>query len=76
MTTTSMLHDRHRLLGRLVRDTASGRTGVLRAVDPDGDAPKPVAWLIPEGGGIEWTTPLRAIEPVTAPTPDRPRRGR
>ncbi|WP_243762187.1 hypothetical protein [Streptomyces sp. Tu 3180] len=71
-----MLHERHRLLGRLVRDTVSGRTGVLRAVAPDGDAPKPVAWLIPRGGGIEWTTPLRAIEPVTAPAPDRPCRGR
>ncbi|MEW2079946.1 hypothetical protein AB0941_41605 [Streptomyces sp. NPDC013433] len=71
MTTTGMQHEKHRLLGRLVRDTATGRTGVLRAVAPDGDAPTPVAWLIPAGGGIEWTTPVGAIEPVTVPTPDR-----
>ncbi|MFI8194117.1 hypothetical protein ACIF8T_36165 [Streptomyces sp. NPDC085946] len=76
MTTASMLHDRHRLLGHLASGTVSGRTGVLRGVAPEGDAPKPVAWLLPAGGGIEWTTPIRAIEPVTAPTPDRPRRGR
>ncbi|CAM5651550.1 hypothetical protein [Streptomyces griseomycini] len=77
MTAMSMLHDRHRLIGRLVRGTVSGRTGVPRAVATDGDTPKPVAWLIPEGGGTEWTTPLRAIEPVTVPTPSRPpRRGR
>ncbi|CAL9334044.1 hypothetical protein SUDANB146_06374 [Streptomyces sp. enrichment culture] len=72
MTTTSMLHTRHRLIGHLVYDTVSARSGVLRAVAPDGDAPKPVAWLIPVGGGIEWTTPVRAIEPVTAPTQSRP----
>jgi hypothetical protein len=67
-----MLHETHRLIGRLVRDTISGRTGVLRAVTPDGDAPKPVAWLIPAQGGIEWTTPVQVIEPVTAPTPYQP----
>ncbi|MET7814220.1 hypothetical protein ABZT26_25655 [Streptomyces sp. NPDC005395] len=77
MTTTSMLHETHRLIGRLVCDTESGRTGVLRAIAPDGNAPKPVAWLSPEGGGTEWTTSLRSVEPVTAPTPSRSsRRGR
>ncbi|MFH8803924.1 hypothetical protein ACH4F6_30735 [Streptomyces sp. NPDC017936] len=38
-----VLHEKRRLIDRLVRDTVSGRTGVLRAVAPDGDAPKPVA---------------------------------
>ncbi|MER6847034.1 hypothetical protein AB0A81_26500 [Streptomyces flaveolus] len=64
-----MLHHTHPLLGRPVLDTASGRTGVLQAIAPDGDTPQPVAWLRPEGGGTEWTTSLRAIEPVTAPDP-------
>jgi hypothetical protein len=32
----------------------------------------PAAWLLPAGGGIERTTPVRAIEPVTVPTPGRP----
>ncbi|MEU8653645.1 hypothetical protein [Streptomyces sp. NPDC048737] len=69
MTATGMLHERPRLIGRLVRDAVSGRTGVLRAVAPDGDAAQPVAWLMSAGSGIEWTTPLRAIQPVT---PGRP----
>ncbi|MER7485168.1 hypothetical protein ABTY20_04390 [Streptomyces sp. NPDC126497] len=72
MTTTGMLHDEHRLLGRLVRGTASGRTGILQAIAPDVGTDAPVAWLRPSGGGIEWTTQTRAIEPVTVPTPDRP----
>lgn len=29
------------------------------------------ARLIPAGGGVEWTTPVRAIEPVAAPAPSR-----
>ncbi|MFC8442104.1 hypothetical protein ACFUJT_28555 [Streptomyces griseoincarnatus] len=41
----SMLHEPHRLIGRLVRDTVSGRIGVLRAIAPDGDMPEPAAWL-------------------------------
>ncbi|MEU7384705.1 MULTISPECIES: hypothetical protein [unclassified Streptomyces] len=77
MTTTSRLHERHQLIGRRARDPVSGRTGVLRAIVPDDDAPRPAAWPIPAGGGIEWTTSVRVIEPVTAPTPRRPaRRGR
>ncbi|MFC8424690.1 hypothetical protein ACFUN7_28130 [Streptomyces sp. NPDC057236] len=35
MTTTGVLHERHRLIGRLVRDTAAGRTGILQAIAPD-----------------------------------------
>ncbi|MGW4149292.1 hypothetical protein [Streptomyces albogriseolus] len=69
MNATSMLHQRHRLIGRLVRDTLSRQIGVLRAIAPDGDAPEPVAWLIPEGGGTEWTTTPRSIEPVALPGP-------
>ncbi|MFI2511552.1 hypothetical protein [Streptomyces sp. NPDC018972] len=71
MTTTGMLHEKHRLIGRLVRDTASGRAGILQAIAPDVGTDTPVAWLRPSGGGIEWTTPVGAIEPVTVPTPDR-----
>ncbi|WP_031087950.1 hypothetical protein [Streptomyces sp. NRRL S-1831] len=66
MSTAHMLHEPHRLIGRPVRDTVSGRTGVLRAIAPDGDAPNPVAWLSPAGGGKEWTAPPQAIEPVEA----------
>ncbi|MEU3433089.1 hypothetical protein [Streptomyces sp. NPDC006863] len=29
---------------------------MLRAIAPDGDKPTPVAWLLPVGGGMEWTT--------------------
>lgn len=71
MSTTSMLHEPHRLIGRLVRDTLSGRIGLLRAIAPDGDAPEPAAWLIPEGGGTEWTTPPQSIEPVAILGPAR-----
>ncbi|MEV6619048.1 hypothetical protein AB0N31_35395 [Streptomyces sp. NPDC051051] len=69
MTTTGILHERHRLIGRPVRDTVFGRTGLLRAIAPNGDVPRPVAWLIPAGAGIEWTASVRAIKPVT---PSRP----
>lgn len=62
-------HFAHPWLGHTVLDTATGRTGVLRAVCPEprsstmpldptlrpGDGP-PVAWLTPPGGGREWTT--------------------
>lgn len=64
-----MMHHTHPLLGRLVRDTASGRSGVLQAIAPDGDTPQPVAWLRPPGGGTEWTTSLRALIPADAPGP-------
>jgi hypothetical protein len=71
-----MLHQGHRLIGCCVRDTLSGRTGVLRAIAPDGDNPKPVAWLRPERGGIEWTTAPEALEAANSAAPDSgPRRG-
>ncbi|MFH9044807.1 hypothetical protein ACH4FA_36570 [Streptomyces sp. NPDC017966] len=46
-----MLHRDHPWLGRAVTDTATGRRGTLRAIAPDGDKPRPVAWLQPPGGG-------------------------
>ncbi|WP_440581239.1 hypothetical protein [Streptomyces sp. PT19] len=76
MSATSMLHEPHRLMGCLVRDTISGRTGVLRAIAPDGDVPKPVAWLRPAGGGREWTTPPKALELVGLPTSGQSSGGR
>ncbi|KES02993.1 hypothetical protein BU52_32930 [Streptomyces toyocaensis] len=49
---------------------------MLRAIAPDGDAPEPAAWLIPEGGGTEWTTSPQSIEPVAilGPSPLKGRR--
>lgn len=68
-------HERHPLLGKLVVDRASGREGVLRAICPEPEAPaawmspalRPgsgprMAWLVPAGGGVEWTTAPDAIE--------------
>ena len=55
-------HRAHPLLGRTVRDTATGRTGILRAVCPDSADAPPVAWLSPPGGGREWTTATEAVE--------------
>ncbi|MBL1095164.1 hypothetical protein [Streptomyces coffeae] len=73
-TSLGLCHQSHPLLGRLVVDHAhDDRVGVLRAIAPDStdnryrlvvmnpDAP-PVAWLAPEGGGLEWTTSPDAIE--------------
>jgi hypothetical protein len=67
-------HWSHPLLGQRVIDHPHGdRVGVLRALAPDvqggsldpvlkvPDTP-PVAWLSPEGGGVEWTTALDTIE--------------
>lgn len=67
-------HRSHPLLGRRVIDRAHGdRIGILRAIAPETKddnpglalrvpATPPVAWLAPEGGGVEWTTALDAIE--------------
>ncbi|REK91109.1 hypothetical protein DY245_06585 [Streptomyces inhibens] len=67
-------HYEHPLLGRLVVDHAhDDRIGVLRAIAPDVGGPNvkpmlripdtpPVAWLVPEGGGVEWSTNPDAIE--------------
>ncbi|WP_258563042.1 hypothetical protein [Streptomyces phytophilus] len=71
-----MGHQAHPWLGRLVIDTEhDGQVGVLRAVAPDVDDIRlevitpphtpPVAWLAPQGGGVEWTTSLTAIEAAT-----------
>jgi hypothetical protein len=69
-------HVAHPWLGREVLDTASGKTGILRAVAPEPNdlarrgylpvAPEgdPVAWLSPLGGGVEWTTDRKALEVV------------
>ncbi|MFW6690877.1 hypothetical protein [Streptomyces sp. MAR4 CNX-425] len=72
-------HERHPLLGKLVLDRTSGRTGVLRAICPEPEtrsawsAPAPrqtagprMAWLVPVGGGVEWTTAPEAIEEARA----------
>ncbi|MFH9229075.1 hypothetical protein ACH4NT_34375 [Streptomyces lydicus] len=67
-------HEDHPLLGCEVIDhDHDGIRGVLRAYAPAVDkvtlvpsAPsgKPVAWLAPVKGGLEWTTDLNSIEPV------------
>lgn len=61
---TGLGHQEHPLLGRLVVDTATGRTGVLRAIAPEqiegpGGRARSVtrAWCAPAGGGREWTVP-------------------
>ncbi|MBX7555382.1 hypothetical protein K1Y78_47705 [Streptomyces sp. tea 10] len=66
----SLLHRDHRWLGRVVEDTATGRRGTLRAIAPEGTSPCPVAWLLPEGGGTEWTTDPDALDKPAPITPD------
>jgi hypothetical protein len=59
-------------VGTTVRDLATGRVGILRAFmdpgDPYGNAPRlrtgMLAYLIPVGGGIEWTTDPDRLELV------------
>ncbi|GAB1340868.1 hypothetical protein ACE1SV_74580 [Streptomyces sp. E-15] len=67
--TDSLLHRDHRWLGRTVEDTATGRRGILRAVAPSGTDPRPVAWLAPLGGGLEWTATLGALAEPAVITP-------
>ncbi|MFJ3310482.1 hypothetical protein ACIPSA_47460 [Streptomyces sp. NPDC086549] len=67
---SSLLHRDHRWIGREVEDTATGRRGILRAIAPDGDKPRPVAWLRPEGGGTEWTTDPGSLANPAPLTPD------
>ncbi|MBZ6093454.1 hypothetical protein KVH02_34900 [Streptomyces olivaceus] len=67
-TARSLLHREHPWIGQEVEDTATGRRGILRAVAPDGDRPRPVAWLLPAGGGTEWTTDPRTLD-HPAPVP-------
>lgn len=69
MSDGGLLHQHHRLLGRLVRDTVHDRIGVLQAIAPDVDTTTPLAWLRPSGGGTEWTTPPQAIVPADTATP-------
>ncbi|MCZ9349063.1 hypothetical protein NGM36_04505 [Streptomyces mutabilis] len=67
----TLQHRSHRWIGRVVEDTATGRTGILRAIAPDTDDSRPVAWLAPVGGGLEWTTAPSALAnpaPITADT--------
>ncbi|MFC8856840.1 hypothetical protein ACFT5D_27730 [Streptomyces sp. NPDC057144] len=70
MTAESLQHRSHRWLGRVVEDTATGRKGILRAVAPDIDTPRTVAWLAPVGGGREWTTAPGALANPAPLTPD------
>lgn len=69
-------HRSHRWLGRTVTDSVTGRRGVLRAMTPD-DAThgRMVAWLAPEGGGVEWTTDPSALHDPAPATPDTSERG-
>ncbi|MFZ4240866.1 hypothetical protein ACOZGD_37600 [Streptomyces murinus] len=60
----ALLRAAHPWIGRVVTDTATGRRGVLRAVDV-----AVVAWLRPVGGGCEWTT---APDALTEPAPTTP----
>jgi hypothetical protein len=67
-----LFHSDYPWLGRDVEDTVTGRRGTLRAIAPDVDKPHPVAWLLPPGGGTEWTTDPRALTdpaPITPGTP-------
>ncbi|MGY3676754.1 hypothetical protein [Streptomyces sp. TE33382] len=66
----SLLHRDHPWIGRDVEDTATGRRGTLRAIAPDGKSPRPVAWLLPPGGGVEWTTDPGALNNPAPLTPD------
>ncbi|TDC25407.1 hypothetical protein E1265_07050 [Streptomyces sp. 8K308] len=68
-------HRDHPLLGHVVLDTETNRTGILRALCPelpDGGAPdlreQMMAWLAPLNGGREWTTSPAAIrdQPLAA----------
>ncbi|WP_433892462.1 hypothetical protein [Streptomyces sp. CA-111067] len=59
-------------VGATVRDLATGRVGILRAFmdpgDPYGNVPRlrtgMLAYLIPAGGGVEWTTDPDRLERV------------
>lgn len=57
-------------MGREVTDTATGRRGILKALAPDGNRPRLLAWLRPAGGGTEWTTDPGALDDPAPLTPD------
>lgn len=69
-TARSLLHQDHPWIGRNVEDTATGRRGILRAIAPDDGKPHPVAWLMPDGGGTEWTTSPSMLANPAPITPD------
>lgn len=55
--------------GTLVRDTVSERTGLLTGVlderlKKSGNLVSRQAFMVPEGGGIEWDAPLERVRPV------------
>ncbi|MER6332625.1 hypothetical protein ABT298_25515 [Streptomyces sp. NPDC001034] len=66
----ALLHRAHPWIGRTVEDTATGCRGILWALAPDGDDPRPVAWLSPLGGGREWTTEPDALADPAPITPE------
>jgi hypothetical protein len=71
VTALGLGHRSHPWIGRTVTDTRTGRTGILRAIAPDVNRPRIVAWLAPVGGGVEWTTDPKALdepEPITLDT--------
>lgn len=65
-----LMHRSHPWLGHEVTDSATGRTGVLRAIAPDGAPPRLMAWLAPVGGGMEWTTDPKALDTPEQVAPD------
>ncbi|MFF8435087.1 hypothetical protein [Streptomyces bacillaris] len=55
--------------GTLVMDTVSERTGLLVGVieeryKSNGKLHKSQAFMVPEGGGIEWDVPLERVRPA------------
>ncbi|MEU9774543.1 hypothetical protein [Streptomyces sp. NPDC047968] len=66
----SLFHSDHPWIGWDVEDGVTGRRGILRAIAPDGDSLRPAAWLLPHGGGIEWTTDPAALANPVPPAPD------
>ncbi|MEU7649225.1 hypothetical protein [Streptomyces huasconensis] len=55
--------------GTLVRDTISERTGLLTGIleerlKESGKLVSRQAFMVPEGGGVEWDAPLDRIRPV------------
>ncbi|MCZ4097065.1 hypothetical protein [Streptomyces sp. H39-C1] len=51
----------------LVLDTATHQVGEVQQIGsayPTGASPEEFAWLRPPGGGVEWSAPLAALEPV------------
>ncbi|MFI2241107.1 hypothetical protein [Streptomyces chrestomyceticus] len=63
--------------GTLVIDTVSERTGLLAGVleerlKTSGDLVGQQAFMVPEGGGIEWDVPLERVRPVNPEDQARP----